>query len=70
VTVEILSPDDRMAEVRRKLEDYLTWGVTHVWLIDPEWRRFYVCSAPGLAEVTVLEIPEIGFRLTPPDLFQ
>src|ERR1700722_18286844 len=35
VAIEILSPDDRMAAVRAKLEEYRAWGVQHVWLVDP-----------------------------------
>jgi Uma2 family endonuclease len=30
IVVEILSPDDRLTEVREKLEEYRAWGVPHV----------------------------------------
>ena len=33
VAIEILSPDDRMTDVRNKLAEYRAWGVTHVWLV-------------------------------------
>ena len=33
--VEILSPDDRMSRMDRKIRDYLDFGVRFVWLIDP-----------------------------------
>ena len=41
VAIEVLSPDDKMGEVREKLEEYRTWGVPHVWLVDPRSRPFY-----------------------------
>jgi Uma2 family endonuclease len=69
VVIEILSDDDRMSEVRANLEEYRSWGAKHVWLIDPESRRFYTCSEAGLAEVGSLEVPELNFRLTASDLF-
>ena len=69
VVIEILSPDDRMGEVREKLEDYRTWGVPHVWLVDPRSRRFYTCD-PGLTEASSLRVPELGIEITPRDLFK
>jgi Uma2 family endonuclease len=41
--VEILSPEDRMSEMLERVEDYLTFGVPHVWLLDPRrrWARIY-----------------------------
>jgi Uma2 family endonuclease len=69
VAIEILSPDDRMSDVREKLEEYRTWGVPHVWLIDPRSRRFYRCDA-GLTEQSALQIPELGIELTGKDIFR
>ncbi|MGH9583023.1 MAG: Uma2 family endonuclease [Bryobacteraceae bacterium] len=36
--VEILSPDDTAIEVRTKVEEYLTFGIEYVWIIDPSTR--------------------------------
>jgi Uma2 family endonuclease len=33
--VEVLSPDDRMARVKMKVEEYLSIGVEWIWLVDP-----------------------------------
>jgi Uma2 family endonuclease len=35
VAIEILSPEDRMANVRSKLAEYRTWGVPNIWVIEP-----------------------------------
>jgi Uma2 family endonuclease len=69
IAIEILSPDDRLGEVRDKLEEYRTWGVPHVWLVDPRSRRFYACDA-GLTETSSLRVPELGIEITPHDLFR
>lgn len=46
LAVEILSPDDRMPRVMRKLRFYLAHGVRLVWLIDPGRRTILVMTPP------------------------
>jgi Uma2 family endonuclease len=67
IALEILSPDDRLGEVREKLEEYRTWGVPHVWVVDPRSRRFYTCDA-GLTETSSLRVSELDIEITPHDL--
>lgn len=42
-TIEILSPDDKFADVKRKAGKYVEMGVPYVWSVDPEtgqcWRH-------------------------------
>ncbi|MGH9612834.1 MAG: Uma2 family endonuclease [Bryobacteraceae bacterium] len=33
--VEILSPDDSAVELRIKIDEYLAFGVSCVWIVDP-----------------------------------
>jgi len=40
--VEILSPEDRMSRMEKKIRDYFTFGVKYVWVIDPQERRGWV----------------------------
>lgn len=69
LAVEILSPDDRMTRVRRKVRFYLENGVRLVWLIDPEDRTVTVMTTPAaatvLAEDEVLDGGDVlpGFRV-------
>jgi Uma2 family endonuclease len=67
--IEILSPDDRLAAVREKLEEYRGWGVPHVWLVDPYSKRFYTCDGE-LTEVPDLRISELGLALSKADLLE
>lgn len=69
VAIEILSPDDRLSEVREKLEKYQAWGVPHASLVDPHFRRLYTWDA-GLTEVSALTIPELNIVLEPADIFE
>jgi Uma2 family endonuclease len=46
IAIEILSSEDRMSPVRQRIDDYLRFGVLHVWLIDPETRKADVYT-PG-----------------------
>jgi len=68
IAIEILSPDDKLTDVREKLETYRTWGVKHVWLVDPHSRRMYTCDS-GLMEVATLQIPDLGLTLSPAEVF-
>ena len=33
--IEVISPDDRMKQMRERVADYLEFGVPYVWVIDP-----------------------------------
>ena len=48
--VEILSPRDRMQEMQERIDDYLNFGVRHVWLIHPRTRRAFVYTSDGVRE--------------------
>src|ERR1700733_10639449 len=55
--VEIGSPDDRIADVEHKLEEYRTWGVKHIWFVEPELKKLYLYDR-GLMHVEQLNLPE------------
>ncbi len=69
IAIEILSPDDRLAAVRDKLQEYRAWGVGHVWLVDPHSRRLFTCDT-GLTEVNSFAVPEVGIALGPAEIFE
>ena len=72
VIIEILSPEDRITRMRRRIDDYLNFGVRHIWLIDPESRRAWYCTGEGMTEskdlVLRTENPEIALPLA--EIFQ
>jgi hypothetical protein len=54
IAIEILSPDDRLSEVREK----------------PRNTAHGECREPGLTETSSLTVPELGIEITPRDLFK
>jgi Uma2 family endonuclease len=67
--VEIVSEDDRHVDIQTKLSEYQTWGVKHIWLVDPWTRKLHVCDHAGLHEVVALEATEFGVRFSAGDIF-
>lgn len=75
LAVEVLSPNDRLGRVNRKITDYLRSGVGLVWLIDPETRNVTVYR-PGKEPYVVEEDQELtgedvlpGFRCRVAEFF-
>jgi len=50
VCIEILSPEDTMTRMQDRINDYLAFGVSHVWVLDPNTKRAYDYTAAGMRE--------------------
>jgi Uma2 family endonuclease len=51
ICIEILSPEDRMERIQQRIDDYLTFGVRCIWVINPRGRRAWTYSKDGSREV-------------------
>jgi len=76
LAVEVLSPNDTVSAVRRKIRQYFAAGAQCVWIVYPETREVEVwreASKPQivLQETDVLEAPDLlpGFSLRVGALF-
>lgn len=69
IAIEILSTDDRYGDVMAKLAEYRDWGVTHVWLVDPNRAKLYRYVTAGVTEVDAFEIPEFDCSIGREELF-
>jgi Uma2 family endonuclease len=49
--IEILSPEDRMSRMQQRIDDYLAFGVSYVWVIDPQTRKAWIYTAELMREV-------------------
>jgi Uma2 family endonuclease len=69
--IEILSRDDTIQEMQERIDDYLRFGVAHVWMIHPRARRAWTCTHEGNFEARGgrlrTEAPEIELPL--PEIF-
>jgi Uma2 family endonuclease len=52
--IEILSPEDRASRIEEKIDDYLNFGVAHVWLIDPRKKQAWSYTREGKREAASL----------------
>ena len=68
IAIEIASPDDRLTETLKKFEEYRHWGITHIWLIDPEDRKLYTYDKSGLHPVPALNVPRFELTIALSDL--
>lgn len=51
ICIEILSPEDRISRMNQRIQDYLSFGVQHVWVLDPQNKQAFVCTQDGWREV-------------------
>ncbi|MBZ5723370.1 MAG: Uma2 family endonuclease [Acidobacteriia bacterium] len=49
--IEVLSPEDRMSRMQKRIDDYLSFGVRYVWVVDPQTGRAWIYTAEGIREV-------------------
>src|ERR1035438_8849467 len=70
ICIEILSPDDRLSEMRQRVEDYLAFGVPYVWILDPATRHAWRCTPGGMQEVTELRTENPETLVPVCDLFE
>jgi Uma2 family endonuclease len=50
--IEVMSPDDTLAAMQDCLDEYLHFGVLHIWVIDPWKHRGWNITADGWATAT------------------
>jgi Uma2 family endonuclease len=67
--VEILSPKDTIHSMRERVNDYLTMGVHHIWLLDPLTREAFRCTANGFEKAAELAITGTPLTLPLPEIF-
>jgi Uma2 family endonuclease len=51
ICIEVLSKDDSLRSVQRRIDDYLNFGVPYVWVVDPIDRRVWAYNLEGNREV-------------------
>jgi Uma2 family endonuclease len=49
--IEILSPDDKMPSILKRVWEYTAMGVPEVWIFDPEARTAFIARHQTVSEV-------------------
>lgn len=55
VCVEVLSPEDRLQRVVRRVQDFRLMGVEHIWIVDPETRECWTIDPNSGGAIPMLE---------------
>ena len=50
--IEVLSKDDRPKRVQEKIDEYLAFGVSYVWVLEPWTKRAHIHTRTEVEEVT------------------
>jgi len=45
--IEILSPDDSMSSMQERIDDYVSFGVENIWIVDPIRKKAFWADANG-----------------------
>ena len=69
VVVEIASREDRQVQIIQKLEEYRSWGVSHIWLADPWQRQLSVYGDTGLTAVESFQLADFDLKIAATDIF-
>jgi Uma2 family endonuclease len=65
LAVEVLSPNDRVGKVTKRVGEYLAAGIALVWIVDPEARDVTVYRAGQTSEVFEGDETLTGFDVLP-----
>lgn len=67
--IEIVSPDDKLAELVIRAGDYLAMGVPVTWILDPETKRAFIYSDQGAVESSEIMLRHGQIELPIAELF-
>ena len=63
--LELRSNDQRLSELREKMDEYMDCGCRLAWLIDPQNRRTYVYAANGNIQTVSFDDVLLGGEVLP-----
>jgi Uma2 family endonuclease len=71
IAIEIMSPEDSLAAMRKKSAEYRQFGVENIWVIDPDERvaRLYAESDFEIVETGELTVPGTQIRVVLSEMF-
>ncbi len=72
IAIEILSPEDRVGRVMRRLDEFVAMGVENLWILDPADRSAATYTRFGMKRVEGdrLEVAGTGIYLEVAEMFR
>jgi Uma2 family endonuclease len=69
--IEVLSRDDRATDLQERIEDYLEFGVSFVWIVDPRTRKAWIHTSEGAREAKdgILRTTSPEIRVSLPEIY-
>ncbi len=69
ICIEILSPSDTLSGTRERVEDYSTFGVENIWIVDPATRGGYDCKPGAMIDAVEFAVVGTPIRLVLAEVF-
>ncbi|MGD0801004.1 MAG: Uma2 family endonuclease [Terracidiphilus sp.] len=71
LVIEILSPEDRLSRFTECTDEYLDFGIEHIWIVDPARRLVYRVTRTGyeLTPSSEITVPGTPIRVVLSELF-
>jgi Uma2 family endonuclease len=70
IAVEVLSPEDRQSRMQEKIEDYRSFQVPNIWIVDPVKRLGWDCSDGNWTRKNRFEVADSPIYLELQELFK
>ena len=70
IAIEVLSPEDRHSKIQEKIDDYRTFGVPYIWVIDPIKRVGWDCSDGNWIQKDRFEVTASPIYMSLTELFR
>ena len=59
-----------MSRVRERIDDYISFGASYIWLLDPATRKAFRWTSEGMHEVSELRAENPGIVVPVNALFE
>ena len=70
IAIEVLSPEDRHSRIDDRLNNFHSFGVPNIWVVDPVTRVGWDCSDGNWVRKERFEVANSPIYLSLPELFQ
>jgi Uma2 family endonuclease len=70
IAIEVLSPEDRHSHIDARLNNFRSFGVPNLWVVDPQTRLGWDCSDGNWVRTDRFEVANSPVYLSLPELFQ